>query len=743
MKKFKSQDLLAIFILAVFLLVFFFPVLFGGRTFVTTGVVMSDLMNQNYPFKVVYSQMLESGQFPFWVSKMGNGFPLVAEGQVGAFYPLNIVLFYLLPTLLAFNLSLFLHYFLAGFFVYLLARSWLKFSVWPALLSGLSFALSGFMVIHLVHLSMVQTVVWFPLQLLLLEKLLKKPKLWQGLVLGLVFGIQFLAGHPELFFFSAMFLAIYFLFKLFTSSKEISKNWFKIGLFLVLGVVITLVLSTPQLLESWQMIGFSNRSTGMSYQEATSYLFPLRHFLTWVIPWAFDFVKESTPAAGAADMTNLWETYLYLGLLPFGLAIWAAILLVKGKSKSRLLLGVVIFSIILALGRSTPVFKLFWNLIPGIKLFKYPTRFLVFTAFSLSLLGGWGMEITISKIKSHPSSTKSTRGRGKSKMLVAGVVILIVFLDLWFFQGRINPTMKASDWFLEPKTAEFLSNNLGNGRFYTLGTSNIDYASIKDLEAQKSLRELLPGDFNLIYGLRSANEQAAFFLDRHTMLTKSAPGTRLSFDPNGSFKVPDGLIKTLSLRAVKYVLSPLPLGTKGPSFRAWKEVALSGEPVDFLAHQPMGGKIETTRIPVTKIYLYENTQVLPRARMVYQAHVCQDCSEEELLTIIVSPDFKIKEEALLEEELDQELTEDGQGEVEFIEDEDLRVKLRVNSKGNGLLVLADNYYPAWQVTLDGEPAKIYLANFAYRGVIVPDGEHEVEFEYQALGIRYWVLGTRD
>ena len=716
-----KKDFLPILLLTAFLLIFFFPVLFLGRTYVTTGVVMSDLANQNYPFKVVYAQALKEGYFPFWVKNMGNGFPLVAEGQVGAFYPLNMLFFYLLPTLLAFNLSLFFHYFLAGLFIYLLARSWLKFESWSALMAGLTFALSGFMVIHLVHLSMIQTVAWFPLQLLLLQKMLRKARLWQGLVLGLVFGVQFLAGHPELFFFSALFLGAYLAFQLFTSSKEIAKNWLILGLSLFLGVVVAVVLALPQLLSSWQMIGFSNRARGMSFEEATSYLFPLKHFLTWVVPWFFDFVRESTPPAGGADMTNIWETYLYLGLVPFGLAFWGAVKTFKKETKSRLLIGMAVFALVLSLGRSTPVFKFFWHLVPGIKLFKYPTRFLVFSAFSISLLAGWGVEIIRLKIKNQ-----------KLKIIFATSVVLITFFDLWLTQGKINPTMKASEWLTPPPTVQFLKESLNGYRFYTIGTANVDYASIKDRLVQKDLRGLLPGDFNLLYSLASANEQAAFFLDRHTLLTKSTPGARLSFNAGGTFQVSDQLVKTLSLRAVRYVLSPLPL--VHDDLVEVKRFALENS-TDYLVPQLVGERIEITRVPVEKIIVYENMKVLPRARMVYQTRVCPDCSESRLLEILAGSEFEPEKEVLLEKDPGLGLDLNGRGRVEILQNDDLMVTLKVVSQGDGWLVLADNDYPAWQATVDGQPVEILTSNFAYRGVAVPDGEHEVVFKYMPAFLR--------
>ena len=53
----------------------------------------------------------------------------------------------------------------------------------------------------------------------------------------------------------------------------------------------------------------------------------------------------------------------------------------------------------------------------------------------------------------------------------------------------------------------------------------------------------------------------------------------------------------------------------------------------------------------------------------------------------------------------------------------------------GVVILSDSYYPGWQATVDGEPARIYAANHLFRGVEVGAGVHEVRFIYRPSSIR--------
>ena len=55
-----------------------------------------------------------------------------------------------------------------------------------------------------------------------------------------------------------------------------------------------------------------------------------------------------------------------------------------------------------------------------------------------------------------------------------------------------------------------------------------------------------------------------------------------------------------------------------------------------------------------------------------------------------------------------------------------------------MLVLADANFPGWVARIDGKEAPILRADYLFRGVLVPAGEHDVAFAYEprplALGL---------
>ena len=64
-----------------------------------------------------------------------------------------------------------------------------------------------------------------------------------------------------------------------------------------------------------------------------------------------------------------------------------------------------------------------------------------------------------------------------------------------------------------------------------------------------------------------------------------------------------------------------------------------------------------------------------------------------------------------------------------------RVELDVHLETPGMVVLADIFYPGWELTIDGVPAPIYRANRAMRGAAVKKGDHHLVYTYNPASFR--------
>ena len=70
-----------------------------------------------------------------------------------------------------------------------------------------------------------------------------------------------------------------------------------------------------------------------------------------------------------------------------------------------------------------------------------------------------------------------------------------------------------------------------------------------------------------------------------------------------------------------------------------------------------------------------------------------------------------------------------------------RVAIEANLESPGIVVLADVYYPGWELTIDGVSAPLYRVNRMMRGAAVPSGKHRVVFRYRPMSYRAGLVIT--
>ncbi|MCP4645417.1 MAG: YfhO family protein [bacterium] len=135
--------------------------------------------------------------------------------------------------------------------------------------------------------------------------------------------------------------------------------------------------------------------------------------------------------------------------------------------------------------------------------------------------------------------------------------------------------------------------------------------------------------------------------------------------------------------------------------------------------------------------VYKNLRAYPRAFLVGDVEVIPD--RDTLFDRMLDEDYRPDLVAVTQTAPEGDLPagggdRDSLGSAEITQYESTRVRIQVNARQDAALVLSDGFYPGWHATIDDDPVDIFPAYYAFRGVIVPAGEHTVEFRY-----RPWTL----
>jgi hypothetical protein len=170
--------------------------------------------------------------------------------------------------------------------------------------------------------------------------------------------------------------------------------------------------------------------------------------------------------------------------------------------------------------------------------------------------------------------------------------------------------------------------------------------------------------------------------------------------------VPDPRSNAYDVLGVEYVISETPLD----SF-------VSGDRPLELAGQ------------LGKAWVYRRNRVLPVARLLTQYEVIPD--RNAAVARLHAADFDPALTVILDEPpaCASDLTAVAAGSAEIASWGPGFWHLRTQSDGAAILVVAENDYPGWIVTVDGEPAEPLTAYTTARAVCVPAGSHQVIWEF--------------
>ncbi len=409
MTSLRWKPILCSVLILILPLLFFHQLAFSGKI-----LARGDTYQYFYPYWDARNQAFRAGELPLWTPKLFMGVPLLANPQLGTYYPPNwLTTPFRAPT--AITLSILLHTALAAAGTCCLYRQVVSKRWLPGLVAGILYAFGGFIGNHVEQINQLQGLAWMPILFALYHRLLSGEGRWRaGLLLAMAWALQIFSGHTQTVFISGIGLGLYGLFFSASQSGNGSRAIRMRRALLILAACFgsALLLSLPQLLPSLELALLSNRSGGFSVQEATAFSLPPSMLGRAFLP--------------SFDGQIFGEYVASLGVIGLGLALWGIVSAGPDYRQKRIWLLLALVGLALALGRYNPLYFLLAHL-PGFNLFRVPARFLALFSLAMALLAGMGIESLT------PTAPKAIQ-QGRRILLVAGFIALLIAVTRFVLQ---------------------------------------------------------------------------------------------------------------------------------------------------------------------------------------------------------------------------------------------------------------------------------------------------------------------
>jgi hypothetical protein len=720
---------------AVLSLVFFLPALLPGQLIFGT-----DFLAGGYFFYDFISDRLASGELPKWVPYVYGGLPLFSNPG-STFHPVHLLADLVLPTSKVLAVVFMVHIFAAGLGMYLLARE-LGCRAWIAFLAGIAFQFTGITLswVYAGHDGRVMVTTLTPLFFFFLHMGVRTGRLPGFAGAAATLGLALLSFQIQNAYYLLVAGAIWGVFCLFHHGlHRTPKALARVGALAVGAVAFGFVMAAVNFLPFLGYVPESPRGDeeGRGYEYSVSFSMPPAELLSLAVP-------EQAGASVADPMTGDRLFPGYTGLNPMKLhteyaGAFALLLLVLGAFYARrdrywlFFLGLGVFFTTMALGGFTPLYRVYYEIFPGIKRFRAPGLAFYVVSFSLVVMAARAMEL-LARLRETPGDAGRARLERLPWVAVAlPVLALLGALVAGGDAGAAGEPSRAAGWI---RFLVFAGAVAG----VTVAWSRLRLTS---LVAMILLAGVMVADQWIIGKrfLHTVPPAAEIFApDDVVGFLRAQPGPfRVWNLPGAPYRQHDNFLMLYGIEQAG--------GEHGNQLQRWNELAGAGEDVyvdwhnfyespaflDAANIRYLLSRVEIGGPGLVEVHrgsalVYENTGALPRAYLVSEA---VGVPGGDAVAAMREPGWDPRTTAFVPEEAGITLpggTLDGEARV--VTHEPDHVVVRVEADREALLVLADNYHAAWEVEVDGIPAEMVRANHALRGVVVPAGASTVEFRFR-------------
>ncbi|MBI5449523.1 YfhO family protein [Candidatus Gottesmanbacteria bacterium] len=691
---------------------------------------MPDVITQIYPWKKLTMDTWKGGHIPLWNPYSFSGTVHAGNYQSAVFSPFNL-LFLFLPMVHAWSVLVLLQPLLAGLFMYIYLRS-LAQSREGSLVGSLAFMFCGFIVVWMAYATLGYAALWLPLLLFAVQREFKKSSWWNVCLVTLGLAFSFLSGHFQISVYVAGLTAVYILW------EAICLRKWRIGFTLLVFFIFGLLLASPQLITAFDAFAQSVRSSSFGKGE--------------VIPWQYLITLVAPDFFGNPVTRNDWfghyaEWAGFIGVVPLFLAVVA----IFGRKDRQRIFFVIAATVSFAFALPTFLNDLIYALKVPVLSTSGASRVIVLASFCLATLSGFGFDELIQGWREQKrkgillatlafiflmgsawgglkfghwldldKSGVAIRNFILPSLFVFGaialswvgfvknitirriapyIIIIVVATDMLRFAVKWMPFDPKEFVYPVTPAMSYLQKNIGNWRIFgTLGNEATGTYGLPSLEGYDALYQSRYGEF-----VGSAASGKVLPAGRSVVLV----------DKQGIYT--DAMLQLLGVRYLAHRVSD---GRYVWAYPFWQ----------YPSYQPVykDGQYE----------IMENEKSFPRAFMASSYIVAK--SDQEIIDILWRSDFPRRSTIVLEQDPGFSPAE-GDAEAKITRYLPTEVSIAVTTKTPQFLFLSDVFEKGWKATVDGSYMPIFRADYVFRAVPVPAGDHVVRFYYSPDNFRLSLL----
>ena len=701
---------------------------------------------------------IHRGESPFWNPFVFAGSPHVADPQSLVFSPAHLVVAALdpAPGLVAADAVAFGMLLVGALGMLLLFRD--RGWHWSgAVVAALCFAFGASAAWRIQHTGQILSLGWFPVALWALERALDRASARWGIVAGLTAGFM-VVNRDQVAMLGAYILAGRVVVQLVGGADPGGRAVAALrpllaamaaGLAVTFVPLVLTVLLTDQTSRA-SIIDLAGAERGSLHPASLLTAFVANLYGTDG-PLA-DFWGQPSPHWGPVDLflaRNM--SNVYLGALP--LVALLALGVARGALAARevrFFVSALIALLVYALGRYTPGFALMFHL-PGVGLWRRPADATFLIGALGAILAGYCV---------HRHMTRSLPVWTGSRLLLAALLVGSGFagsLAVAIWKDRLGqaalPIVVGLGFTALAVLALWAAPRVAS-RAPALAAAMLAATLVLDLAWNNGPNEstaLPPQTYDV---LRADTANPTIALIRQRLATATAPDRRDRIELAGiDFHWPNASMVHRLDHTLGY--NPVHLDAYTRATGAQDHVALPSQRTfspllpsyRSLLADMLGLRILATRIPVEEMdkalapgdlvpigrtadaFLYENPRALPRVLFAPRA---QGADFEAIIASGQWPaGFDPRRTVLLEgmRGLAGGGADARPGTVAIVRYSTTAIDVEATSPDGGWVVLNDVWHPWWQVTVDGEPARLLRANVLFRAVAVPAGRHRVSFTF--------------